>query len=85
MKGVVIAFILLIRRQRLHVVIRLSSLAEKNAVRGFFQKWPTRYHGDDADPVWQIEWARSYAYLKNVLTRLPAQKNSTIDELLPHN
>jgi hypothetical protein len=26
-----------------------------------------------------------YAYLKNVLTRLPTQKNSAIDELLPHN
>ena len=26
-----------------------------------------------------------YAYLKDVLTRLPAQKNNTIDELLPHN
>ena len=26
-----------------------------------------------------------YAYLKDVLTRLPTQKNSAIDELLPHN
>ncbi|MCE0761164.1 transposase domain-containing protein, partial [Marinobacter sp. G11] len=26
-----------------------------------------------------------YAYLKDVLTRLPTQKNNTIDELLPHN
>lgn len=26
-----------------------------------------------------------YAYLKDVLIRLPTQKNSTIDELLPHN
>jgi len=26
-----------------------------------------------------------YAYLKDVLTRLPTQKNSSIDELLPHN
>jgi hypothetical protein len=26
-----------------------------------------------------------YAYLKNVLTRLPTQKNSAIAELLPHN
>jgi transposase len=26
-----------------------------------------------------------YAYLKDVLTRLPTQKNSQIDELLPHN
>jgi len=26
-----------------------------------------------------------YAYLKGVLTKLPAQKNNAIDELLPHN
>jgi hypothetical protein len=26
-----------------------------------------------------------YAYLKDVLERLPTQKASTIDELLPHN
>lgn len=26
-----------------------------------------------------------YAYLKDVLTRLPMQKNNAIDELLPHN
>jgi hypothetical protein len=26
-----------------------------------------------------------YAYLKDVLTRLPTQKNNAIDELLPHN
>ena len=26
-----------------------------------------------------------YAYLKDVLERLPTQKNSCIDELLPHN
>lgn len=26
-----------------------------------------------------------YAYLKNVLTRLPMQNNSAIEELLPHN
>jgi len=26
-----------------------------------------------------------YAYLKDVLARLPTQKNSRIDELLPHN
>ena len=26
-----------------------------------------------------------YAYLKDVLARLPTQKNSAIDELLPHN
>ena len=26
-----------------------------------------------------------YAYLKDVLARLPTQKNSHIDELLPHN
>jgi hypothetical protein len=26
-----------------------------------------------------------YAYLKDVLTRLPTQKNSAINELLPHN
>ena len=26
-----------------------------------------------------------YAYLKDVLTKLPAQKNNAIDELLPHN
>ncbi len=26
-----------------------------------------------------------YAYLKDVLTRLPTQKNSVINELLPHN
>ena len=25
-----------------------------------------------------------YAYIKDVLTRLPTQKNSQIDELLPH-
>ncbi|AFP30688.1 hypothetical protein MRBBS_1751 [Marinobacter sp. BSs20148] len=27
----------------------------------------------------------SYAYLKDLLTRLPTQKNSAIDELWPHN
>lgn len=27
----------------------------------------------------------SYPYLKDVLARLPTQKNSRIDELLPHN
>jgi len=26
-----------------------------------------------------------YAYLKDVLARLPTQKNSRIEELLPHN
>ena len=26
-----------------------------------------------------------HAWLKDVLTRLPTQKNNTIDELLPHN
>tara|TARA_A100001391_G_scaffold32743_1_gene17553 strand:+ start:806 stop:1069 length:264 start_codon:yes stop_codon:yes gene_type:complete len=26
-----------------------------------------------------------YAYLKDVLSRLPTHKNSAIDELLPHN
>lgn len=26
-----------------------------------------------------------YAYLKDVLTRLPSQKNNAIDEWLPHN
>ncbi|MCH8532365.1 MAG: transposase domain-containing protein, partial [Saccharospirillum sp.] len=26
-----------------------------------------------------------YAYLKDVLMRLPTQKNNAIDELLPHN
>ena len=26
-----------------------------------------------------------YAYLKDVLARLPTQKNSAIDELLPHH
>jgi hypothetical protein len=26
-----------------------------------------------------------YAYLKDVLTRLPIQKNNAIGELLPHN
>jgi transposase len=26
-----------------------------------------------------------YAYLKDVLTRLPPQKNNAIDELLPHS
>ena len=26
-----------------------------------------------------------YAYLKDVLARLPTQKNNAIDELLPHN
>ena len=26
-----------------------------------------------------------YAYLKDVLSRLPTQKNNAIDELLPHN
>lgn len=26
-----------------------------------------------------------YAYLKDVLARLPTQKNSAVDELLPHN
>jgi hypothetical protein len=26
-----------------------------------------------------------YAYLKDVLARLPTQKNNRIDELLPHN
>lgn len=26
-----------------------------------------------------------FAYLKDVLTRLPTQKNNAIDELLPHN
>ena len=26
-----------------------------------------------------------YAYLKDVLTRLPTQKNNAIAELLPHN
>lgn len=26
-----------------------------------------------------------YAYLTDVLTRLPTQKNNTIDDLLPHN
>jgi len=26
-----------------------------------------------------------YAYLKDVLTRLPTQKNNAIDELLPHS
>jgi hypothetical protein len=26
-----------------------------------------------------------YVYLKDVLTRLPTQKNSAIEELLPHN
>ena len=26
-----------------------------------------------------------YAYLKDVLTRLPTQKNNRLDELLPHN
>lgn len=26
-----------------------------------------------------------YAYLKGVLTRLPTEKNNSIDELLPHN
>ncbi len=25
-----------------------------------------------------------YSYLKDVLTRLPTQKNNAIDELLPH-
>jgi len=26
-----------------------------------------------------------YAYLKDVLTKLPTQKNNAIDELLPHH
>ena len=26
-----------------------------------------------------------YAYLKDVLTRLPTQKNNQLEELLPHN
>ncbi len=26
-----------------------------------------------------------YTYLKDVLTRLPTQKNNALDELLPHN
>jgi hypothetical protein len=26
-----------------------------------------------------------YAYLKDVLTHLPTQKNNAVDELLPHN
>jgi hypothetical protein len=35
-------------------------------------------------PLGQAEWPRPYAYLRNVLDRLPTQPASRIAELLPH-
>ncbi|MBA3588094.1 MAG: transposase domain-containing protein [Methylibium sp.] len=45
---------------------------------------PACGRGDEPGRVGQAQRARPWAYLKDVLTRLPTHPNSRIDELLPH-
>jgi transposase len=56
--------------------------AQELAVCGLAAGRPACGRHHEPDPVGQAQWA---AYLKDVLARLPTQKNNRIDELLPHN
>jgi hypothetical protein len=55
------------------------------AVCGFTAQWSTCGCGHDLIQSAKLNRHDPYAYLKDVLTRLPTQKNNAIDELLPHN
>ena len=46
---------------------------------------PTGRDGDEPGAVGQAQWARPWAYLKDVLERWLAYPNSRINELLPHH
>lgn len=57
----------------------------KLAVRRFATQRPARGRHHEPDPVGAAQRAHDpYTYLKDVLRRLPTQKNSRIAELLPH-
>ena len=63
----------------------MGGWSKELALRG--KRTRRRARGDDHEPVAQsakLNKADPWAYLKDVLTRLPTQLNSRIDELLPH-
>ncbi len=52
-------------------------------VRWILEGWKTGCSDHEFDSISKDEWARPL-YLKDVLERLPTQKNHLIHELLPH-
>jgi hypothetical protein len=45
----------------------------------------TGYSVHELDPSGKLKGFGPYAYLNNVLTRLPTHMNNVIEEMLPHN
>ncbi len=55
------------------------------AVRGLTPQWLACRRRHEPIQSAKLNGYDSYAYLKDVLARLPTQKDSAIDELLPYN
>ncbi|KCZ01997.1 putative transposase, partial [Acinetobacter baumannii 26016_7] len=54
------------------------------AVCRFAAQWSASGKHHDFNPVSKAEWLDPYAYLSDVLKRLPTHKVPQIEELLPH-
>lgn len=64
----------------------LGTGSQELVVRGLVTQWSPCGHHHEPDPVTaKLNEYEPYAYLKDVLARLPTQKASAIHELLPHN